>query len=496
MGLSTKELKNLRNEPACSDNSGEKTGCARAQPGATAGGCCLDGALIALLPIGDAAHLVHGSIACVGSAWGIRGSASSGPALYKMGMSTDLSETDVIMGRSEEKLLQSIRHILNHYHPKAIFIYETCLTALIGDDLKEICKLATQKTGIPVIAVPAAGFYGSKNLGNRIAGEVLVKNVIGTREPPPLPHQEGIQVHTLNLIGEFNIAGEFWNVLPLLDELGILVRGSISGDARFDEIQTMHRAEASMVVCSKALLNVARSLEERYGIPWFEGSFYGVRDTSKALRQITGLIGDSDLIQRTETLIAREERLIEARLTPLRERLIGKKALLYTGGVKSWSVLSALQDDLGMSVVATGIRKSTEEDKARIREISGDEIELLTEGAASTLIGTADRHQIDVMIAGGRNMYTALKARIPFLHINQERECAYAGYQGTLTLANELVRTIGAPVWTLTRSTAPWLSDKQKPEQPESQPPGHTAGQSAGQQDEQSPRSSHPSTES
>ena len=42
------------------------------------------------------------------------------------------------------------------------------------------------------------------------------------------------------------------------------------------------------------------------------------------------------------------------------------RVLLYTGSVKSWSIVSPLQD-LGMKVVATGTKKSTEEDKARIR---------------------------------------------------------------------------------------------------------------------------------
>jgi nitrogenase molybdenum-cofactor synthesis protein NifE len=34
--------------------------------------------------------------------------------------------------------------------------------------------------------------------------------------------------------------------------------------------------------------------------------------------------------------------------------------------VKSWSIIAAVQD-LGMTVVAIGTKKSTEEDKARIR---------------------------------------------------------------------------------------------------------------------------------
>ena len=48
--------------------------------------------------------------------------------------------------------------------------------------------------------------------------------------------------------------------------------------------------------------------------------------------------------------------------------------MLYTGGVKSWSIVSALQD-LKMVVVATGTTKSTEEDKKRIRELMGSTIE-------------------------------------------------------------------------------------------------------------------------
>jgi nitrogenase molybdenum-cofactor synthesis protein NifE len=86
------------------------------------------------------------------------------------------------------------------------------------------------------------------------------------------------------------------------------VLGSLSGDGRFTEIQTMHRAQANMLVCSRALINVARALELRYGTPWFEGSFYGIRATSDALRQLAALLGDDDLRRRTEALIARRSR--------------------------------------------------------------------------------------------------------------------------------------------------------------------------------------------
>lgn len=456
--MKASEIAELLNEPACAHNAKSKSGCAKPKPGATAGGCSFDGAQIALLPIADVAHIVHGPIACAGSSWDNRGTRSSGPTLYRIGMTTDLTEQDVIMGRGEKRLFHAIKQAIDDYAPAAVFVYNTCVPALIGDDFEAVCREASRRFGVPVVPVDCAGFYGTKNLGNRIAGEAMVKHVIGTREPDPLPphlNRPGVTVHNVNLIGEYNIAGEFWQVLPLFDELGLRILCTLSGDARFHEVQTMHRAEVNMVVCAKALLNVARKMQEKYGIPYFEGSFYGVTDTSQAFREFARIIGDPDLTARTEAMIAREEARINTALEPWRQRLKGKRVLLYTGGVKSWSIISALQD-LGMEVVATGTNKSTEEDKARIRELMGEKTKMITDGSPKALIAVVKEYGADILIAGGRNMYTALKARIPFLDINQEREFAYAGYTGMLELARQLALTIESPVWSAVRKPAPW----------------------------------------
>jgi nitrogenase molybdenum-cofactor synthesis protein NifE len=456
------EIAVLLNEPACAHNKKEKSGCARPKPGSTAGGCSFDGAQIALLPIADVAHIVHGPIACAGSSWDNRGTRSSGPTLYRTGMTTDLTEQDIIMGRGEKRLFHAIKQAIDDHAPAAVFVYSTCVPALIGDDLEAVARAATERWGVPVVPVDCAGFYGTKNLGNRIAGEAMFKHVIGTREPDPVPRaaqRPGIEVHDVNLIGEYNIAGEFWHVAPLFDELGLRILCALSGDTRYREVQTMHRAEASMVVCAKALLNVARKLEADYKVPFFEGSFYGVADTSQALRDFARLLKDADLWARTEALIAREEAKIRKALEPWRERLRGKRVLLYTGGVKSWSIVSALQD-LGMEVVATGTNKSTEEDKARIRELMGEGAKMITDGSPKALLGAYKEYKADILIAGGRNLYTALKARIPFLDINQEREFGYEGYTGMLELVRQLALTIESPVWPAVRKPAPWAKSK------------------------------------
>ena len=402
------------------------------------------------------AHIVHGPIACAGSSWDNRGTRSSGATLYRIGMTTDLSETDVVMGRGEKRLFHAIKQAIDSYSPAAVFVYNTCVTALIGDDVEAVCRASSERSGIPVVPVDAAGFYGTKNLGNRLAGEAMFKHVIGTAEPAPAaPRTDGLPTYDVNLIGEYNIAGEFWHVAPLFDELGLRILCTLSGDSRFHEVQTMHRARVNMVVCAKALLNVARKMEDSFGIPFFEGSFYGVQDVSNALRDFARLIGDPDLTARTELVIAREEAKAHAALEPWRARLKDKRVLLYTGGVKSWSIVSALQD-LGLKVVATGTNKSTEEDKARIRELMGEETKMITDGSPKALLATYHEYQADILIAGGRNLYTALKARIPFLDINQEREFGYAGYSGMVELARQLALSMESPVWQAVRKPAPW----------------------------------------
>ncbi|MFN7413910.1 MAG: nitrogenase iron-molybdenum cofactor biosynthesis protein NifE [Dolichospermum sp.] len=454
MKVTQGKINELLSESGCEHNQqkqGEKKNksCTQqAQPGAAQGGCAFDGAMIALVPITDAAHLVHGPIACAGNSWGSRGSLSSGPMLYKTGFTTDVGENDVIFG-GEKKLYKAILEIKERYQPAAVFVYATCVTALIGDDIDAVCKVAAEKIGTPVIPVIAPGFIGSKNLGNRFGGESLLEYVVGTAEP------EYTTPYDINLIGEYNIAGEMWGVLPLFEKLGIRVLSKITGDARYEEVRYAHRAKLNVMICSRALLNMARKMQERYGIPYIEESFYGIKDINRCLRTVAAKLGDADLQERTEKLIAEETAALDIALAPYREKLKGKRIVLYTGGVKSWSIISAAKD-LGIEVVATSTRKSTEEDKAKIKNLLGNDGIMLEKGNASELLKLIEETNADMLIAGGRNQYTALKARIPFLDINQERHHPYAGYVGMVEMARELTEALYSPVWEQIRKPAPW----------------------------------------
>jgi len=447
------------NEPDCTHNRAKtdaqrKAGCKAKgpTPGAAAGGCAFDGAKISLQPIVDAAHVVHGPIACEGNNWDNRHSASSGSDLYRRGLTTDLSELDVIQG-SEKKLWKAIREAVEKFDPPAVFVYQTCVPALTGDDIRAVCAAAAERHGRPVIPVEAPGFVGTKNLGNRLAGQTLLDHVIGTGEP------ETTTPTDICLIAEFNIVGDLWHITPLFDALGIRLLSCISGNARYHEVTYAHRAKASMVVCSQAMVNVGRGLKEQWGIPYFEGSFNGVRATSEALRTFARLLVEqgaaADLIDRAEALIETQEAEVQRRLEPYRSTLEGKKVLLYTGGNKAWSIVQTLQD-MGMEVIGTSVRKSTDHGKARARALLQEEKKLYGAIPAGEMFRMLRDGEADIMLSGGRSQFVALNARRPWLDTNQERHHAYAGYEGFINLAKRMALTLNAPIWEQVHSPAPW----------------------------------------
>jgi nitrogenase molybdenum-cofactor synthesis protein NifE len=445
-------------EPGCDKNVGKsekerKKGCTKQlSPGAAAGGCAFDGAKIALQPIVDVAHLVHGPIACEGNSWDNRHSASSGSQLYRTGFTTDINELDVVYG-GEKRLFKSVREIIEKYDPPAVFVYQTCVTALIGDDIEAVCKRASEKFGKPVIPVNSPGFAGPKNLGNKLGGESILDYVIGTEEP------EYTTPYDINIIGEYNLSGELWQIKPLLDALGVRILSCISGDGRYHEVASSHRAKVNMMVCSKSMINIATRMQKNWNIPYFEGSFYGIGDMSDTLRQIARLLVQTgagvDLIDRTERLIEVEEARAWKRLEKYKDRLKGKRVLLITGGVKSWSVVSALQE-VGMEIVGTSIKKSTKEDKEKIKEIMGDDAHMIDDMTPREMYNMLRDAKADIMLSGGRSQFIALKARMPWLDINQERHHAYAGYEGMVELVEEIDKALYNPVWEQVRIPAPW----------------------------------------
>ncbi|MGW8321384.1 MAG: nitrogenase component 1, partial [Thermodesulfobacteriota bacterium] len=411
---------------ACATRTGD--GVCRSRGGES---CAFDGAMIVLQCIADAAHLVHGPIACLGNSWDSRGTISDKGDLHRRAYTTDLTELDIIHGAGE-KLMNAILRVRQDANPRAIFVYATCVSGLIGEDVEGVCRRAAEQLDIPVIPVNSPGFVGPKNLGNRIAGEALLNHVIGTGEPERLSGTD------INLVGEYNIAGDLQYVEPVLEQCGIRLLSRMTGNSRYMEITHAHRARLNVMVCSRALINVAREMEIHYGIPYIEASFFGPTQIRKAVTAIgEALAAESPwLPDRIEHVLATREEILREELRPY-AHLKGQKAVLYSGGVKSWAMISALFD-LGIEVVAVGTKKSTVEDEEKMRDLVGPEVPLVESMTPAKIRSLMAGCGATLLVAGGRNRYLAAKEGYAFVDVNQERHHAYAGYDGFLNLASDI----------------------------------------------------------
>jgi nitrogenase molybdenum-cofactor synthesis protein NifE len=208
---------------------------------------------------------------------------------------------------------------------------------MVGVDLRTECKTASQRLGIPILAVEAPGIAGGKQTGHRLAVRLLCEQVIGTIEPAFRGRAD------INLIGEFNVHGEVAQLRLLLRSLGIRILASIPGDARYQEIAMAHRAKVSLDLCSQAMPQLAEKLTAQYGIPFVRGSVYGSRAFAETLRRLVHMLvangADAEIAQKAEAWLESEQQRFQAALARYRSRLDGKRVMIYAGGVKIWSLI-------------------------------------------------------------------------------------------------------------------------------------------------------------
>ncbi|MFW5801684.1 MAG: nitrogenase component 1, partial [Spirochaeta sp.] len=212
--------------------------------------CVFCGSRVVLYPIADAVHLVHGPIGCAAYTWDIRGALSSGPELHRLSFSTDLRERDVIFG-GEKKLAEVLHELIRDYHPKAAFVYGTCIVGLIGDDVEAVCRRLTTETGIPVIPVHSEGFKGTKKDGYLAACHALMR-IVGSGDTA------GISRISINILGEFNIAGEAWIIREYYRRMGVEVVSVMTGDGRVADVARSHGARLNVVQCSGSMIHLAK----------------------------------------------------------------------------------------------------------------------------------------------------------------------------------------------------------------------------------------------
>jgi nitrogenase molybdenum-cofactor synthesis protein NifE len=251
----------------------------------------------------------------------------------------------------------------------------------------------------------------------------------------------------INILGDFNMAGEMWILTDYLKRLGIEVTAKITGDGSFEELKTAPGAKLNIVQCAGSMVYLAKMMEERYKIPFVKISFYGIKDIKASLLLIADLIGDDEVKEKTRNLISQEEKEIEAQLDYYRKRLAGKKAAIYVGGgFKAISLIKQFRE-LGMDTVVVGTQTGKKEDYDIIRQLSSEGTVILDDTNPAELERFILEKKADILVGGVKERPLAYKLGIAFCDHNHERRHPLSGYVGAVNFAEEINLTINSPIW-------------------------------------------------
>lgn len=402
--------------------------------------CVYCGARVVLNPITDAFHIVHGPIGCASYTWDIRGSLSSGSSLYRNSFSTDLREEDVVFGGAD-KLKRAIDEAVAKHRPKLLFVYATCIVGVIGDDVEAVCRDAEKRHSIRAIPVKSPGFSGNKSFGYRMACDALMELISRQADLDP-DSRRGV-----NILGDFNLAGEMWIIADYLKEIGIPVVSTITGDASYESLLKAPAARLNLVQCAGSMTYLAKRMEEEMDVPYIKVSFFGTEDTSASLLRIAEALGDEAALKKAKAFTCRREAEIAPFAERYRKHLAGKKAAIYVGG--GFKAISLIRQfaAMGVETVVVGTQTGQPEDYEIIGNLVGENAVVLDDANPAELEAFMKEKGADILVGGVKERPLAYKLGIAFCDHNHERKHALAGYEGVVNFTREIYLSMNSPVW-------------------------------------------------
>ena len=470
-------------------------------------GCCYAGCKgVVLGPTRDIINITHGPIGCGFYSWLTRRnqtdpeSTPDGHNFMTYCFSTDMQDEEIIFG-GEKKLKQAIQEAYDNFHPKGIAVFATCPVGLIGDDVHSVCREMKAKLGINVFGFSCEGYKGvSQSAGHHIANNGIFTHVVG------LDDTIGEGKYRVNLLGEYNIGGDAFEIERIFEACGITMVSTYSGNSSIDHFANSHTADLNLIMCHRSINYVAEMMETKFGVPWIKVNFIGAEATAKSLRKIAQYFGDQELIDKVEAVIAAEMPAVKAACEAVRPRTEGKRAMLFVGGSRAHHY-QELFGELGMKTLSAGyefghrddyegrrvlpeikvdadsrnieeleVKPDPERFNPRIDDERKQELEnaglalsrydgMMPEMAeGSMVIDDLSQWETDQLIkifkpdlfcAGIKEKYTVQKHGIPLKQLHSyDYGGPYAGFKGAINFYNEIDRMVSSRVWKYMR--APW----------------------------------------
>lgn len=474
------------------------------QRGCTYAGC----KGVVLGPTRDIINLVHGPIGCSFYAWLTRRNqtrpAEGEDNYITYCFSTDMQDSNIVFG-GEAKLKEAVREAFEIFKPKAIGIFSTCPVGLIGDDVHSVSRDMKAELGINIFGFSCEGYRGvSQSAGHHIANNGVFKNVVGLND------RARTGKFQVNMLGEYNIGGDAFELEALFEEAGITLLSSFSGNSTIKSMEYSHTADLNMVMCHRSINYIAEMMEEKYGIPWVKVNFIGAESTAKSLRKVADYFGDATLKAKVEEICERELAKVNAVKESIKPKVEGKLAMMFVGGSRAHHYQD-LFNELGIRTVSAGYefahrddyegRKvlpsiKVDADSRNIEELvvakdeklfrddlvakkadlqsKGFEFKdyagMMSDMAKNSLVIDDVNHwetekliefyKPDVFCAGIKEKYVVQKAGVPLKQLHSyDYGGPYAAFGGAINFYIEMERMLATKIWKMI--DAPWKHESE-----------------------------------
>lgn len=342
-------------------------------------GCAFNGAMTMSSNLKDAVILAHSPKSC--TYLSIQTISSAGRrTLFERGnilpsslipnvLSTDMSETDMVFGGSEN-LLSKVKSVLNSKSPPpAIVIVSSCPSGIIGDDIDDALSLSTERTKI--VTVKAEGnLTGDYLQGMLMAYTSLAKQIIDRNVEK--------RERTVNIVFEKVVARNtemnFQRLKAFLARMNISVNCRFLCNTSYASLRDFCSAELNLLAYRDYTGKILEDFFiKEYGASFFEKQFpIGFKETSDWLLALGKHFDASD---EAKSIISENEIIYQNRIKSVRPKLKGKKLMIITYNHElDWILNAAL--DCGMKIVKICVLNFSQDEgfRSSLSEIDGIEV--------------------------------------------------------------------------------------------------------------------------
>ncbi|GAE86764.1 nitrogenase component 1 [Acetivibrio straminisolvens] len=325
-------------------------------------GCTLVLSLAILNTVRNAVIVVHGPIGCGGGNIFFAGISKAFKQLRDpkadglIWINTNLDEADSISG-GETKLKDAILFAEKEFRPEAIIVVNSCVPAIIGDDVESVVRDLQKSVAAKIVTVHCEGFR-SKIMAtayDSVYHGILRNLVVGNEKPQKdyIDDEERYRAElakskTVNLLNVSSMSyGDELELKRILEALGLKVRilPCYSTPKDFEEV---HEAALNVSICSTHDDYFVGHLKEHYNIPYvLETIPIGIENTNKWVLDIAGHFG---IREQAERLVERETKELNKALEPYKKAFAGKSVFLAGGEIRVLATAQLLQD-LGLEVL-------------------------------------------------------------------------------------------------------------------------------------------------